>query len=124
MEHAMTQVLMRSTALAALLPSALPLPTAALGAQASGSGEMEAVRQAQREVDAAWEAFHSAAVGGTLASPETQVTIEQALHDARRLLIQARRVAGHGEPERLEPLLLTIRRLSTQATAASREPKP
>jgi hypothetical protein len=113
--------------MAGFLIAGLPWPALAAPAGAHPSPRstaIEAVHQAQHEVDAAWDAFHSAAVGGTLASPETQVHIERALHDARRLLIQARQVAARGEPERLEPLLLTIHRLSALAVSASQEPKP
>jgi hypothetical protein len=92
---------------------------------APGNTEMvEAVHQAQHEVDSAWEAFHGAAVGGTLASPETQVEIERALHDARRLLVQARQAADRSDATHLAPLLESIHSLSALAVNGSRERKP
>jgi len=44
-------------------------------------------------VEEAWEAFHHAALSGTLSSPDMQTKIEQALHESRLLLVKARKAA-------------------------------
>ncbi len=49
------------------------------------------ILKAARAADHAWEEFHRAAIGGTLASPALQVTIEGQLHEVRALLMEARK---------------------------------
>ena len=53
----------------------------------------ESLYLAGKNVEEAWEAFHQAALGGTLASPDMQTKIEQALHESRLLLVDARKAA-------------------------------
>ena len=53
----------------------------------------ESLYQADKNVNEAWETFHQAALGGTLASPAIQTKIEQALHESRLLLVDAREAA-------------------------------
>jgi hypothetical protein len=82
-----------------------------------------AVHIAEHRVDEAWEVYHEAALGGTLASPALQAQIEQDLHDARRLLVQAREAAGRGNEEALHEILDRIEELSARAIQGSREKK-
>jgi hypothetical protein len=81
------------------------------------------VHEAQHAVDEAWEAFHRAALGGTLASPSLQGQIEQGLHEARRLLVQARDRAEQGRENELRPLLERIQAITAEIVQASQEPK-
>ncbi len=54
------------------------------------------ILKAARAADHAWEEFHQAAIGGTLASPALQVVIENQLHEVRGLLMEARK-AGRAQ---------------------------
>ena len=84
---------------------------------------VQAVPKAQHEVDRAWEVFHKAALGGTLASPAVQADVEQALHESRSLLVQAREAADRGNWATLQPLLDRIHALTKRAIAESQEHK-
>lgn len=84
---------------------------------------VQAVHKAQHEVDRAWEVFHKAALGGTLASPAVQSDIEQALHESRGLLVKAREAADRGDWATLQPLLDRIHALTKRAIAESQEQK-
>jgi hypothetical protein len=80
--------------------------------------------EADKNVDEAWEAFHQAALGGTLASPAVQTQIEHALHESRLLLADARQAARDNDA-RVVPLLTErIEQLSTQIKEKSRRQKP
>lgn len=84
---------------------------------------MQAVHKAEHEVDHAWEVFHKAALGGTLASPAIQVDVEQALHESRGLLVKAREAADRGDRASLQPILDRIHALTERATKESQEEK-
>jgi len=84
---------------------------------------MEAVHDAEHEVDHAWEVFHRTALGGTLASPDIQADVEQALHESRGLLVKAREAADRGDRETLQPLLNRIYELTARAIKDSQEKK-
>jgi hypothetical protein len=84
---------------------------------------MQAVHKAQHEVDRAWEVFHKAALGGTLASPAVQADVEQALHESRGLLVKAREAADRGDRATLQPLLDRIHTLTKRAITESQEQK-
>lgn len=83
----------------------------------------QAVHRAEHEVDHAWEVFHRAALGGTLASPAIQMDVEQALHESRGLLVKAREAADRGDREALDPILDRIHALTERAIEESREQK-
>ena len=59
--------------------------------------KVQTVHQANHEVDQAWEIYHRAALGGTVASPALQAEIEQHLHEARTLVTQAQEAADQGD---------------------------
>jgi hypothetical protein len=84
---------------------------------------MQAVHKAQHEVDRAWEVFHKAALGGTLASPAVQAEVEQALHESRGLLVKAREAADRNDWTTLQPLLDRIHTLTKRAITESQEQK-
>lgn len=86
-------------------------------------GALQAVHRAQHEVDRAWETFHKAALGGTLASPAVQADIEQALHESRGLLVKAREAADRGDRKALRPFLERIHALTERAITESQEQK-
>jgi hypothetical protein len=112
---------------AALLVSVLAIPVQADPLlhpdRAHNPGSVQAVHNAEHEVDHAWEVFHRAALGGTLASPAIQADVEQALHESRGLLVKARDAADRDDRAALEPLLDRIHELTTRAITESREQK-
>ena len=84
----------------------------------------ESLYLADKNVDEAWEAFHQAALGGTLASPAIQTQIEQALHTSRLLLVDARKAARENDERVVSALTARIGEISTQIKEKSRRQKP
>ncbi len=81
------------------------------------------VHEAEHDVDQAWEVYHRAALGGTVASPALQAEIEDHLHEARTLVTQAREAAEQGDRELLEHLVGHVRTHTVQAIEGSQERK-
>ncbi len=123
----------------ALTPKMLLLPGIALigllGASSLQAGPLEpaahphqdtvkAVHEAEHEVDHAWEVYHRAALGGTVASPALQADIENHLHDARTLITQALEAAQRGDAHQVEQLVRQVRVHTTHAIEGSKEQKP
>jgi hypothetical protein len=116
-----------------LLPPGITL-SALLLATGSQAGPLEpadrahqeslrAVHDAEHEVDHAWEIYHRAALGGTVASPKLQADIEEHLHQARTLLTQAHEAADHGDTSQVEALVQQVRIPTTHAIEESKELK-
>jgi hypothetical protein len=82
-----------------------------------------AIHQAAHEVDDAWDVYHRVALGGTVASPELQASIEDHLHEARTLITQALEAVQQGDHRAVEHLLRLVRVHTDQAIKGSREPK-
>ena len=81
------------------------------------------VRDAQSEVENAWEVYHKAALSGTLETPETQNQIEKDLDQARRLLVQARELERSNSKE-LIGVLKQIESLTQNIVNRSLRAKP
>ncbi len=81
------------------------------------------VHEANHEVDHAWEVYHRAALGGTVASPALQADIEEHLHEARTLVTQAQEAAERGDDRKVEDLVKQVRLHTTQAIEGSKEQK-
>ncbi len=81
------------------------------------------VHKANHEVDHAWEVYHRAALGGTVASPALQAEIEQHLHEARTLVTQAQEAADRGDKRQVEALIKQVRLHTAQAIKGSKEQK-
>ncbi len=81
------------------------------------------VHEASHEVDYAWEVYHRAALGGTVASPALQAEIEQHLHEARTLVTQAQEAADRGDERQVETLVKQVRLHTTLAIEGSKEQK-
>ena len=81
------------------------------------------VLEAEYTVDRAWEAYHKAALGGTIASPALQAEIEQHLHEARTLLPQAQEAADRGDNDLVERLVGQVKVHTTHAVEGSKEQK-
>ncbi len=82
------------------------------------------VHLSSRAVEDAWEEFHSSAIGGTLASPMIQTQIEQQLHEARGLLMKARKAKRKGDYNSVLSITDRVIHLSQTIVASSRERKP
>ena len=83
----------------------------------------KAVHETEHDVDHAWEIYHRAALGGTIASPALQAEIEQHLHEARTLVTQAQEAAERGDERQVKDLLKQVRLHTTQAIEGSEEQK-
>jgi hypothetical protein len=86
-------------------------------------GTLQSIHEAEQAVDRAWETYHRAALGGTLASPNLQTEIELHLHEARTLLPRAQEAAEQPNHEQVYDLLREIHLHTQQATEGSMEHK-
>jgi len=86
-------------------------------------GKAGLVHEANHEVDRAWEIYHRAALGGTVASTALQADIEQHLHEARTLVTQAQEAADRGDDRRVEELCKQVRLHTTRDIEGSKERK-
>lgn len=84
---------------------------------------LKAVHDAEHEVDQAWEVYHRAALGGTVASPKLQAEIEEHLHQARTLITQAHEAADQGDQRQVEALIKQVRIHTAHALEGSKESK-
>lgn len=84
----------------------------------------ESLHRADQNVDEAWEVFHRAALGGTLASPAIQTEIERDLHESRLLLADARKAARDHDTRAVSALAARIEKIATRIKEKSRRPKP
>jgi hypothetical protein len=85
--------------------------------------QARAVHEAEHDVDQAWEVYHRAALGGTVASPTLQADIEQHLHEARTLVTQAQEAAERGDKRQVDRLVGEIKIHTTKAIEGSKEQK-
>jgi hypothetical protein len=81
------------------------------------------VHEAEHAVDHAWEVYHRAALGGTVASPAIQAEIEQHLHEARTLVTQAQEAAERGDKRQVQRLVGQIKIHTSHAIEGSKEQK-
>ncbi len=84
---------------------------------------VKAVHEAAHDVDHAWEVYHRAALGGTVASPALQAEIEEHLHEARTLITQALEASQQGNERQVEHLVNQVRFHTTKAIEGSKEQK-
>lgn len=83
----------------------------------------DSLHRADHAVDQAWEAFHRAALGGTLASPAIQTKIEGDLDEARHLLMQARDAAEAEDATTVLSLTARIEEMARQIQVDSQRQK-
>ncbi|MBM4127370.1 MAG: hypothetical protein FJ247_08500 [Nitrospira sp.] len=118
-----SEILYRGILLIALL-GASPLQAGPIDAPGhEHEGKAGLVHEANHEVDRAWEIYHRAALGGTVASPALQADIEQHLHEARTLVTQAQEAADRGDDRQVEELCKQVRLHTTRAIEGSKERK-
>jgi hypothetical protein len=85
--------------------------------------KVQTVHEAEHDVDQAWEVYHRAALGGTVASPALQADIEQHLHEARTLVTQAQEAAEQGDERQVQRLVSQVKVHTTMAIEGSKEQK-
>ena len=85
--------------------------------------QAKAVHEAEHTVDHAWEVYHRAALGGTVASPALQADIEQHLHEARTLITQAQEAAERGDEHQVQRLVSQVKDHTVKAIEGSKEQK-
>ena len=85
--------------------------------------KVQTVHEAEHDVDQAWEVYHRAALGGTVASPALQADIEQHLHEARTLITQAQEAAERGDERQVQHLVSQVKVHATMAIEGSKEQK-
>lgn len=81
------------------------------------------VHEAEHDVDYAWEVYHRAALGGTVASPSLQADIEDHLHEARTLITVAQQAAAQGDTFHVEQMIKNIRWHTARAIESSKDRK-
>lgn len=86
-------------------------------------GARDLIYQSAQATEYAWEEFHAAAIGGTLASPAVQSSIEQQLHEARALLMEARKAERDNQIDSVKTLTQKILQITQNIVRASREKK-
>lgn len=103
-----------------------PLPVTAGPIDTEGHphpDKVQLVHEAEHDVDQAWEAYHRAALGGTVASPALQAEIEEHLHEARTLVSQALEAVERTDDGQVEHLVRQVRIHTTKALEGSKEHK-
>jgi hypothetical protein len=81
------------------------------------------ILQSAQATEHAWEEFHQAAIGGTLASPAVQSMIEGQLHKVRALLMEARKAERAEQFSSVKSLTQNILQITQEIVQASREKK-
>lgn len=112
--------------IAILLLVTISVPAAAEPIRATQESLEEAqhlIHDAGHAMDHAWDAFHKAALGGTLASPEIQTEAEAKLMQGRALLRKARQAHHEGDMEEVKKLTKQIHQLSAEIQLKSQMEK-
>lgn len=79
--------------------------------------------KARFAVEQAWETYHDAALGGTLASPEIQTKLEMNLHKSRALLAEAYDAEDRGDIKTVDKMIIEIMQIKNEVMTESREKK-
>ena len=79
--------------------------------------------QARFAVEQAWETYHDAALGGTLASPAIQTELEMNLHRSRALLAEAYDAEDKGDMKTVKKIIHEIMIIKQKVVNESRERK-
>jgi hypothetical protein len=87
------------------------------------SKTFEITTHARLVVEQAWETYHHAALGGTLASPIVQTKLEMNLHKSRALLAEAYDAEDQGDEKTVDELINKIIGITDKVITESRKPK-
>lgn len=74
-------------------------------------------------VELAWDKYHHAALGGTLASPTIQTDLEMNLHKSRALLAEAYDAEERGDTQQTQSLVKQILKITEKVITESQEQK-
>ncbi len=107
-----------------VITAGIPSPGYSSGGEVLQDEATQFIRDAAHATDQAWEEFHTAAIEGTLASPFIQVSIEGQLHEARRLLMEARKAERSQDYPSVKHMTQQIETITQNIIQASRERKP
>ncbi len=78
---------------------------------------------ARLSVELAWDMYHHAALGGTLASPSIQSELEMNLHKSRALLAEAYAAEEGGDIQKTQDLIKQILEITQKVITKSQEQK-
>lgn len=78
---------------------------------------------ARLSVEQAWDTYHHAALGGTLASPIVQTELETNLHKSRALLAEAYDAEERGDMQHTRNLIKQILKITEKVILESQELK-
>ena len=78
---------------------------------------------ARLSVEQAWDTYHHAALGGTLASPIVQTELEENLHKSRALLAEAYESEERGDIQKTQMLIQQILKITKKVITKSQELK-
>ena len=82
-----------------------------------------ATTQARLAVELAWDMYHHAALGGTLASPTILTELEMNLHKSRALLAEAYESEERGDIQKTQMLIQQILKITKKVITKSQELK-
>lgn len=101
----------------------LIIPGSGFGGDFNEENTVNKTTQARLAVEEAWETYHHAALGGTLASPTVQTELEMNLHKSRALLAQAYDAENRGDMKTAHKLIKQIMQITHEVITESQEPK-
>ncbi len=99
------------------------MPVFSMDQDGSRKGRVPSTSEARVSVEKAWEVYHHAALGGTLASPTVQIRLEENLHRSRALLAEAYDAEERGDQKTMEKRIRQIMEITNQVIAGSQERK-
>lgn len=106
-----------------LLILSLAGPAFSIESEIYNERRVPSTSEARVSVEKAWEVYHHAALGGTLASPTVQTRLEENLHRSRALLAEAYDAEDRGDRKTMEKRVKQILKITNQVIAGSQEPK-
>ncbi len=99
------------------------IPSSGFSESSHEKGVVGKTAQARMAVEQAWETYHHAALGGTLASPTVQTELEMNLHISRALLAEAYAAEDRGDMKMTHKLIEQILQITDTVITESQEPK-
>lgn len=99
------------------------IPVFSMDQDGSSKDRVPSTSEARVSVEKAWEVYHHAALGGTLASPTVQTRLEENLHRSRALLAEAYDAEDRGDQIIMEKRIKQIMKITNQVIAGSQESK-
>ncbi len=101
----------------------LVIPTLGFPGDSDSITQAQSTSEARVAVEKAWDVYHHAALGGTLASPTVQSQMESNLHQSRALLAEAYEADERNDKKTAKNLIQKIIQITNTVIAGSQEPK-